>query len=254
MRSIGTRARSATPRATLTSRAHVAQRVAQLRQRDHLHVLAARRLVGGDEVDVGRRHPQRVQHPGLGRDDRPSSPGPRAPARSSSMPPVESMCTPSGSTSPAATYSMTDVEQPHSGWIRKSAPGCAARIVADVVGRMPACTWHSPSQTCILLAGALLDVGAEEHVRPEQDLGVLAVLAEDVLDDLDRVRGRHAVVGLGLDLGRRVDVHDDDRAGVLGLPVAQLLGGDRVGERAAGVEVGDQHASCRGTGSRRSRP
>ena len=44
------------------------------------------------------------------------------------MPPVESMWTPSGSTSPAATYSMTEVEQPHSGWMRKSAPGCAARI------------------------------------------------------------------------------------------------------------------------------
>ena len=40
-----------------------------------------------------------------------------------SIPPVESMCTPSASTSPAATYSMTEVEQPHSGWIRKSAPG-----------------------------------------------------------------------------------------------------------------------------------
>src|SRR6476660_7035072 len=30
-------------------RAHVAQAVAQLRQRDHLHVLADRLLVGGDE-------------------------------------------------------------------------------------------------------------------------------------------------------------------------------------------------------------
>ena len=60
------------------------------------------------------------------------------------------MCTPSGATSPAATYSITDVEQPHSGWIRKSAPGCAARISEMSLGRMPAWTWHSPSQTCIL--------------------------------------------------------------------------------------------------------
>ena len=86
----------------------------------------------------------------------------------------------------------------------------------------------------------LLDVGAEEHVGPEEDLGVGAVLAQDVLDDLDRVRRGHAVVGQRLDLGRRVDVHDGDRAGVLGLPGAQLLGGDRVGQRAAGVEVGNQ--------------
>ena len=64
------------------------------------------------------------------------------------MPPVESMCTPSASTSPAATYSMTEVEQPHSGWMRKSAPGCSARVRAMSDGRMPAWTWHSPSQTC----------------------------------------------------------------------------------------------------------
>ena len=67
----------------------------------------------------------------------------------SSIPPVESMCTPSGSTSPAATYSITDVEQPHSGWIRKSAPGCEARMSRMSAGRIPAWTWHSPSHTCI---------------------------------------------------------------------------------------------------------
>ena len=33
--------------------------------------------------------------------------------------------------------------------------------------------------------------------------------------------------------------------GCCGLPVAQLLGGDRVGQRAAGVEVGDQHGLVR---------
>ena len=50
-----------------------------------------------------------------------------------------------------------------------------------------------------------------------------------------------AVVGLRLYLGRGVDVHDDDRVlAVAGLPVAQLADGDRVGERAAGTEVGDE--------------
>ena len=66
-----------------------------------------------------------------------------------------------------------------------------------------------------------LDVGAEEHVGAEQDLGVRAVGRVDVADDGDRVRGRAAVVGQRLDLGRGVDVHHDDRAGVLGLPVAR---------------------------------
>jgi hypothetical protein len=66
-----------------------------------------------------------------------------------SIPPVGSICVLSASTSPAATYSITDVEQPHSGWIRKSAPGFAARTSAMSRGRMPACTWHSPVETFI---------------------------------------------------------------------------------------------------------
>ncbi len=90
-------------------------------------------------------------------------------------------------------------------------------------------------------AGDLLDVGAQEHVGAEQDLGVGPVLAPDVLDHLDRVRGGAAVVGLGLDLGGGVHVHDHHGARVLGLPGAQLVGGDRVGQRAAGVQVGQQH-------------
>ncbi len=53
----------------------------------------------------------------------------------------------SASTSPAATYSITDVEHPHSGWIRNSAPGFSSRTSAMSPGRMPAWTWHSPIQT-----------------------------------------------------------------------------------------------------------
>ena len=56
------------------------------------------------------------------------------------------MWTPSASTSPAATYSIAWVEQPHSGWIRNSASGCSARVRSMSSGRMPAWTWHSPSQ------------------------------------------------------------------------------------------------------------
>ena len=43
------------PRAPARRGVPVAQRVAQLGQRDHLHVAAARGLVGGHEVDLGRR-------------------------------------------------------------------------------------------------------------------------------------------------------------------------------------------------------
>ena len=51
-----------------------------------------------------------------------------------------------------------------------------------------------------------------------------AVLGADVLDDLDRVRGGAAVVGLDLHLGRGIDVHDDDGAGMLRLPRGELIG------------------------------
>ena len=159
------------------------------------------------------------------------------------------MCTPSGSISPEATYSIACVAQPHSGWIRNSASGFSARVWTMSSGRMPAWTWHSPSQMwkrarrsgSSSKSGLALDEGAEPHVGAEEDLGVGAVLGPDVLDHLDRVGGGAAVVGLGLHLGRGVDVHHHQRARVLGLPGAQLVGVDRVGERAAGVEVGDQH-------------
>ena len=94
-------------------------------------------------------------------------------------------------------------------------------------------------------AGLALDERPQPHVRAEQDLGLGPVLLPDVIDDVDGVGGSAAVVGLGLDLGRGVDVHDDHRPGVLGLPGEQLLGGDRVGQRAAGAEVGDQHGLLR---------
>ena len=93
------------------------------------------------------------------------------------IPPVESMWTPSAATSPAATYSMTEVEQPHSGWIRKSAPGCAARMSAMSRGPDAGVDVALAVPHVHLAAGLLLDVGAEEHVRAEQDLGVRAVLA-----------------------------------------------------------------------------
>ena len=80
---------------------------------------------------------------------------------------------------------------------------------------------------------------------PKRISDVVAVLAPDVLDHLDRVRGRAAVVGLRLDLGRGVDVHHDHSARMVGLPGAQLIGRDRVGQRAASVEVGEQHRLVR---------
>ena len=142
---------------------------------------------------------------------------------------------------------MTCVEQPHSGWMRKSAPGARRASRVDV----------ARADAGVDVALAVPDVHRAGRAPSRRRRRATcrgrrgsrvsgAVLGEDVLDDLDGVRRRHAVVGQRLDLGRRVDVHDGDGAGVLGLPGAQLVGGDRVGQRAAGVEVGDQDASSPG--------
>src|SRR5665811_2445253 len=96
---------------------------------------------------------------------------------------------------------------------------------------------HSPDAVVVMYVNTSAEVKAEtdycctssnavkvvEHILrehgPDEDLGLGPVLAQDVLDHLDRVGGGAAVVGLGLDLGRGVDVHDDDRVGaVAGLP------------------------------------
>ena len=218
----------------------VAQRVAELRERDHLHEAAVGRLVRSDELDVRRRLAERMQHARLGRDDRRPGGWASIPRAYASIPPVESMWTPSESMSPAATYSMTLVEHPHSGWIRKSAPGWAARTAAMSSGLMPACTWHSPSHTCIARPATSRRrrpgtcPGRTGSRRPRR-------ARVDVLHDLDRVRRGAAVVGLRLDLGGGVDVHDHDRARMRRLPVTQLRSGDRVRQRATCVEVRDQH-------------
>ena len=112
-------------------------------------------------------------------------------------------------------------------------------------GRIPAWTWHSPSQTCMGRPIRRSTYAPRNMSGPKRISRVRPVLAQDVLDHGNGVGRRHAVVGQRLDLGRRVDVHHGDRAGVAGLPLAQLLGRDAVGQRAAGVRVRDQHALVR---------
>jgi hypothetical protein len=97
----------------------------------------------------------------------------------------------------------------------------------------------------------LLDVGTEPHVGAEQDLGVLAVRVVDVAHDLDRVGGRANVVSQRLDLSARVHVHHDHALWVLLLPRSELAEVDRVGQRAASVEIGDQHLLLRAQDRRR---
>ena len=116
--------------------------------------------------------------------------------------------------------------------------GSSATRALSSAPLMPAWTWHSPIQMCMFSRpGDPLHVGAEELIGAEQHVAV----GGDRRDDLDGVRRRAADVGLGLHRGRRVDVADDDGAGMLGLPRPELVGGDRLGEAAPGPLVGDQH-------------
>ena len=89
----------------------------------------------------------RVEHPGLGGDDEVAVGMLADVARA--FPRCENMWTPPSAMSPAATYSMHWVAQPHSGWIRNSASGRSARMRLMSSGLIPAWTWHSPGQTFI---------------------------------------------------------------------------------------------------------
>ena len=102
---------------------------------------------------------------------------------------------------------------------------------------MPAWTWHSPIQMCSLrpvTRSSQRPRNMSGRKRISRSAGIASITAL-------RVAGGAAVVALGLHLGGRVHVRDDDRAGVLRLPLAQLLGRDRRGQRAAGAQIGDQH-------------
>jgi len=83
---------------------------------------------------------------------------------------------------------------------------------------------------------------AEELVGAEQHLGVRRNRA----NHLKSIRRRAADVGLGLHGSGGVDVADHHRARVLGLPFAQLIGGDAIGQRAAGFRVRDENPLVRG--------
>ena len=73
-------------------------------------------------------------------------------------------------------------------------------------------------------------VGQENHA-----------LGAQALHHLDGVRGGATDVAFRLNLGRRVHVGDDRHAGKARAQQPHVGGGDRLGERAARLHVGDQH-------------
>ena len=158
MRSIGTRARSATILGHPHLVAHLRERVAQLGQRDHLHVAAGGLSVGGDEAHLRGRHLQRVEHPHLGRHDRlADGRAPlrrrrvRRPGRARACPPWRGCGRPRRTRPrPPRTPSRSSSSRTPGAPAARPRDG-SARVASRSAGRIPAWTWHSPSHTCMRL-------------------------------------------------------------------------------------------------------
>src|SRR6266542_4067068 len=205
----------------------VAQRVAQLLERDHLHVLADRPLRDGLEPLARGLLAQPVQDPGLSGDEEALLGRGLGEAHH-----------------PLGRENVRAVVAEGHALARAPALGMHEQLgvrrlglpALDVLRADPCVHVALAQPDRELAAGDPLQPDAEEHVGQEEDLAVLG----DGLDHRLRVAGRAAVVRLGLHLRGRVHVRDDDGARVLGLPLAQLLPGDRCGEGAAGVRVRNQ--------------
>ena len=126
--------------------------------------------------------------------------------------------------------------------MRNSAPGCAARCRADVL-RVDAGVHVALAHphVDVLAPRHSPNVRAKEHIWKEENVR----FSRDRVYDLDGVPGRAAIIALGFDLGRRVDVGHDDGAGMLRLPVTELFGVDGGRQRTAGGEIGQQDALVR---------
>src|SRR5699024_7645296 len=218
----------------------VAQRVQQLVGVDHLHVVALRTAVDRFELRGGVGGAQLVQHAGLGRDEDLLGVG--------GLRGVEH----------AAGGAHLDAILGDGAAAHEVEGGSGATAFGVHVHLRVGLGLHSLSEGVavdpgvhvalahphvdVLAAGGALDVGAEELVGKEEDL----LLLGDGADHVGGVGGGAADVGLGLDRGGGVDVGDHHRTGVLGLPVAHVLGGDGVGQGAARVGVGQQDGLLRG--------
>ena len=66
------------------------------------------------------------------------------------MPAVDRILVRSAGTTPAPARYSALVAQPHSGWMNSSASGSAITRSRRSAPLIPACTWHSPIQMCML--------------------------------------------------------------------------------------------------------
>ena len=117
-----------------------------------------------------------------------------------------------------------------------------SHLVSDIL-RRDACVHMALAHpdVDVLAARLAFHMRAEELVREEQDLGVFG----DAAHDIGSVGRGAADVALGLHRSRGIDVGNDDRAGVFGLPRTEFFWRDGVCQRAAGSQVGEQYPLLR---------
>ena len=159
------RSRRARARRLVGHRDHVlpvAQRVAQLLERDHLHVAADRLLGDRLEALLRRLLVQAVDDPGLGRDEEPLL---RRRCAKLIIPSVERMCVllvaERHALARAAALGMDEELR-----VRARPPASASMSC----GRMPAWTWHSPIQIRSLRPVTFSSQSPRNMSGQEQDL------------------------------------------------------------------------------------
>src|SRR5512133_3170265 len=210
----------------------IAERREQLFERNHLHVLADRPLGDGFEALSRRLLVQPVEDPGFGRDEEAALRRVRGEVDHSLG---------REDVSPVVTEGHALAGTPALGVDEQLGVGRLVLPALDVGGTDTGVDVAFAQPDGQLSPGNPLEPDPEEHVREKQDLEV----GGNRLDNRFRVACGTAIVALGLDRGGRVSVRDDDGPRVLRLPVAQLLCRDRGRERAARVEVWDQHGLVR---------
>ena len=161
---------------------------------------------------------------------------------------VDAMCRPSALTSPSPIAWMSWPAQPHSGCTSTSASGMRRAHLGQPVG--PDAGMH------VALAQPHLDVPVRthaSHVRAQEEVGQEedALALRDRVDHVQHVAAGAAVVELRLHLGGGVHVPHRDVPGEARLPLPHVGRGDRVGQGAAGGEVGQQDPLLRRQDRRR---
>ena len=211
------------------------QRHEEVLGRDRLHVAAHRVLVDRLEALVGVPAAELVQDARLGRDQEAAGAGRSATARPSRPSRAPSFGRPAAC--PRDSIQSAVVVHPHSGWIEHLGLGILRPRAAAPVGRCPRARGTRPSTgaSCARLCRSTwAPRNTSGRNRISRSSGIVRTTST-AFEDVQQMSDSALTSADGVHVG------DHRRAGMLGLPRPQLVGGDRRGQRAARLERGQQH-------------